>query len=433
MENPLRTEQVLLLVNLLYMRDIPPFKDISVWKGWTVGEIAGAVPATELLPRRDYGGLVTGAEWRDMLRAVQVDPALCQVVLLEVCREEGSGVSALFANPGAGEALVLFGGTAKGEWRDNFLGGGPTSARDGVSTPAQERALAWYRSLPLSEYAFITVGGHSKGGNKAKYIALLDNSPDRCLSFDGQGFSDEFFARYPREIARRQGVIENHNVDWDFVHLLLFDVGRSRFYQGQNIGGFLENHSPNSFFRFAPDGSARMVPGERSPEMDALDGFLDAYLRTAAGAEKSARLSMLGSLAETAAAGGGREELTHFLLRPDSLREWARFAACLSWYAQRRPQETAALGAALERFGMGELLCFVRLGERLMGWEHFDRLLAFLGRIGEGGGLAAALWEKPLSLIRETLDVDLNPSELMRLSGFLSQFAQARGELPTEF
>ena len=57
--------------------------------------------------------------------------------------------------------------------------------------------------------------GHSKGGNKAKYITLMDDTVDHCVSFDGQGFSDEFMETYSDEIAARQHKIENHNVDYD--------------------------------------------------------------------------------------------------------------------------------------------------------------------------------------------------------------------------
>lgn len=86
-----------------------------------------------------------------------------------------------------------------------------------------------YEELGLED-SYVTVTGHSKGGNKAKYITVLDSSVDRCVSFDGQGFSDEFMTEYQEQISQNQNKIENHNVDYDYVNLLLNDVGNKTYY-----------------------------------------------------------------------------------------------------------------------------------------------------------------------------------------------------------
>ena len=135
------------------------------------------------------------------------------------------------------------------EWKDNFQGGSVTDQPDGVSTLQQERALEWYQSQNLDGYDSVTVSGHSKGGNKAKYVTIMDDSVDRCLAFDGQGFSDEFIEKYEDKIAENQYKIHNHNVDGDYVNILLNDVGDKTYYKGYNYGDgkFLENHCPNTY------------------------------------------------------------------------------------------------------------------------------------------------------------------------------------------
>ena len=82
----------------------------------------------------------------------------------------------------------------------------------------------------------------------------------KCVSFDGQGFSDEFVQQYGDEIAMRQHKIHNHNVDYDYVNLLLNEVGEITYYHGQDIGegGFLENHCPNTLMKFQDSGSFTM-------------------------------------------------------------------------------------------------------------------------------------------------------------------------------
>ena len=133
------------------------------------------------------------------------------------------------------------------------MGGAATGEEDQVSTAQQKNGLEWYRSLGLSEhFCKITVTGHSKGGNKAKYIALMDDSVSRCVSFDGQGFSDEFVKHYKDRICERQKVIENHNMEYDYVNILLNDVGRRFYYQGfaDKKRGILREHCINAFFWF---------------------------------------------------------------------------------------------------------------------------------------------------------------------------------------
>ena len=53
------------------------------------------------------------------------------------------------------------------------------------------------------------------------YIAILDDSVDRCVSFDGQGFSDEFYEKYADQIAHNKNKIVNCSAESDYVNFLL--------------------------------------------------------------------------------------------------------------------------------------------------------------------------------------------------------------------
>jgi len=245
-EQLLNEEQLLLLENLTYLIDDAPMKSLDTIYAETGedGEILSIeamldkIEIEKLEDNKEYGTYVTGEDWKKIFAAIQKDETLMNMKIITVAGDPGlaegkeraedslqeGALSAVFVNEETGEAVVAFRGTAEYEWKDNFLGGAPTTDPiDGVSTQYQRSALEWYQGLGLADagYTTITVIGHSKGGNKAKYIAILDTSVTRCISFDGQGFSDEFYGFYKREIAQRQYAITNYNVEYDYVNLLL--------------------------------------------------------------------------------------------------------------------------------------------------------------------------------------------------------------------
>ena len=156
--------------------------------------------------------------------------------------------------------------------------------------------MEWYKSayekLGLEDYT-VTVTGHSKGGNKAKYIGILSDTPDRAVSFDGQGFSDEFIEHYRRRIQKRQGIIENHNIDFDYVNILMNDVGRKTYYVGYDYGkhGFAESHCPNTFMNFGENGEYTMLvnPNGQRPEMQILDQFFNSLIRSGVSKKEQAQ------------------------------------------------------------------------------------------------------------------------------------------------
>ena len=329
------------------------------------------------------GGCMAGGGWQELLKAVRQYPRLMQMRIHQVFRDTlpggGGGLGALFLDVPAREAVVAFRGTARQEWQDNFQGGGYTDTPDRVSTWQQMRALNWYQSLGLEGY-FVTVTGHSKGGNKAKYITILDDSVDRCLSFDGQGFSDEFVDWYKVRILLRSSRIENHNAEQDYVHLLLNDVGTSVYYRGRDYGkgDFLKNHCPNAFL--LPDGQGGLHM-ERSclgqtQALYWLGKFVREYLRSLTRKKKLDLLDLLGKEAGKLADGEPREALLLTFLE-EQHREMAGDLVDYAFrYGQEHPEFSQAADWLLEQTGLGKLVWAVRLFRKM--WEMGeDRLLLF--------------------------------------------------------
>lgn len=125
-----------------------------------------------------------------------------------------------FAN-GDDVVVVYWGTTGPDEWYDNIIAG--DSSVEG--SKYQNEALAYIDALS-EKYSNITVTGHSKGGNKAQYVALMSDRVDRCVAFDGQGFSldfitDEFNAA---RIAQRRDIITVISSDHDIVNALIYEI-----------------------------------------------------------------------------------------------------------------------------------------------------------------------------------------------------------------
>lgn len=417
----LTTEEVLLLENLTYLRDPEGGHLIgSDCEGMTVGEYLDTINVNAYDPNVDYGSFIYGDEWKNMIQAIKNDPTLCDMVIQETHIDNaeggGGGGSILFTNDNTGEAVVAFRGTASQEWKDDFVGGGPTSAADGVSTPQQENALEWYQNI-YDEYGldnyYVTVTGHSKGGNKAKYIAILDDSVDRCFSYDGQGFSDEFFDVYKDLIAARQGVIDNYNLDNDFVNILLNDIGEKHYYKGFDIKGFQENHCPNSFFDFDENGNPIMVPSSQSEEMKMLDDFLNSYLRTLPPEEKAECLAFVGTLVEGGFNGEGMDFFKEMLFEGDNNVIAGKLLAFMVKYEQENPEFGEAVRSVMEQCGLGKALKIVDAAKWILKWKYSDELLTIAGV--ELSQLPDWLIKKLADFIKDKTGMELTNDELRQL------------------
>ncbi len=142
--------------------------------------------------------------------AVSRNKATASVRLIDFTLSD-RGLNAFAFSDTYGNISVVFRGTGAGEWIDNGMGlsGIPNQntyvsysgsvTRITVSTDhatlQQVEALNWFCKAAhkngWGSDCRITVSGHSKGGNKAQFITMHSEMIDRCISFDGQGFSPE--------------------------------------------------------------------------------------------------------------------------------------------------------------------------------------------------------------------------------------------------
>ena len=397
----LNIKQILLLENLMYATPrIGTFPSKDSFEGQTVGEWINSMDINSASFKSNDAFMNT-REWLQILHAVMKEEAVLKMTILTTHVDNspggGGGQSAVFIDDDTMEVVFAFKGTEGAmEWADNFRGGNATD------TTQQMNALQWYRDtyreFELDDYD-VTVIGHSKGGNKSKYITLMDESVKRCLSFDGQGFSDLFIEKYRDLIAARQYKIENHNVDYDYVNLLLNDVGKTTFYVRFNTdGNLLENHCPNAFMKFDEDNNFELVvnPEGMAAEMTAMDELLNAMLRSMPLGQRDSTMNMLADVVNACfplGAKNTKDKLRNIVFSPDKVNEIAYLAAYLVRYEQEMPKMARMVRRLLEKFEMGELM---ETAEKIhgilngrkktpIGTFHFNRVINMVG--GAGGVL----------------------------------------------
>ena len=412
----LSTEQVLLLNNLMYMNSREPFKDMANYQGKTLGELVNDIDTGKFKSNIDYTTFTNGDEWRNIIESVRNDDKLCST-RIEASYDDGKGgMSILFNNTTDNEAVVVYRGTGSpSEWKDNFQGGSVTNQPDGVSTAQQEGALKWYQSQDLDGYDSVTVSGHSKGGNKAKYITVMDNSVDRCLSFDGQGFSDEFVNKYEGKIAENQYKIHNHNVDGDYVNILLNDIGDKTYYKGYNYGDgkFLENHCPNTYMKYDKDGNFVMVETSQNQDVQNLDKFLNSYLRSIPENERKDTMNLIGTMVEQAQNGGSANDLLSIFTEGNNTDSAAKLLAYFIKYGQEKPEMAESIRNVLNEMGYGDSIKYVDLVENILNDKNFDKYVDVADWIS--GKVPDGLLQLISSYIYKHYGIKLSKEQLRKL------------------
>ena len=189
-----KMDELLLLEQLTYMPDFFPLLSVLNADNETVREYLTQIDLDRLEDDAEFNSFMNGFDWKNILMAIRKKPNILDAYIaephLDTAYGGGGGISVVFLNDESREAVVAFRGTAANEWVDDF------DSANQIDSLQQINALEWYKSvyekLHLEEYS-VTVTGHSKGGNKAKYIAILNDTPARCVSFDGQGFRMSLF------------------------------------------------------------------------------------------------------------------------------------------------------------------------------------------------------------------------------------------------
>lgn len=98
------------------------------------------------------------------------------------------------------------------------------------TTTAQHEALKDFvktRRTMLNKYK-ISATGHSLGGNLAEFFTVysarvgLDDNIEQCVSLDGPGFSEDFFAEYGEEVNKMKDKMTHYS--WSAVGELLLPI-----------------------------------------------------------------------------------------------------------------------------------------------------------------------------------------------------------------
>jgi len=425
-----RTDELLLIEHLTYIPDMPPFFSILKGEGMTVGEFLSRTDINALDENVTYTTQMNGADFRNIFLAIGKNPSISDARIAEAHLDTafgaGGGISIVVVNDsdepgenGKHEAVVAFRGTAENEWTDDFEGAGQ------VDSLQQINALEWYKQVydkyQLENYN-VTVIGHSKGGNKAKYVTILNDTPFRCVSFDGQGFSDKFMEHYRKRIIKRQGMIENHNIDFDYVNILMNDVGEKTYYIGYDYGkfGFSESHAPNTFFDFGENGeyNIRVNPGGQRPEMQILDQFINSMIRSAVsekeGTETNYLVGMLVEKAFTLSNGGEISDFIAFLCdmigNPKYSDNVAYLLAYCILYSRKNPDLLGALRSIMTAFKAEEVLKIINMVDDLVTSKKLNALLGITDFLVVH--VNRPITKSIRSFVKKKYDVDLKPDQV---------------------
>lgn len=343
----LSAEELLFLSNLMHIKNETPFSEI--WKeeyvgkeGIDIGELIKGVDIQKL--ETEYGneifdGEISGAEWAAMLEKIKQNENICDLRLVDLEQDDKNALSVCLHNDKTGETYVVFRGTSAGEWPDNFEGGYV------ADTEQQRSALAF---VERQDYDNITVVGHSKGGNKAKYVALLSDKVEHCFSFDGQGFSPAFLEKYGPLIEVNKSKITCYALDFDFVNILLTDIYNEKFYvDGYGVDNFAQNHSPNSFF----NSQWKFDVCDQSDAMADMHKFINYIINTGDTDEVAALMDYLGNVVNFLMGKQppdytekySAEELRKYLLDPENSEELGLLIAYIVQYESTGDKITNAI------------------------------------------------------------------------------------------
>lgn len=227
----MRVEQAALLSNMVYFDDFVFDKTLSI--GENLKSFQEDTPTDWDRFVNGFGNsMINGSKkTQQIANAICCDSELANLKIIEGTRKAPKDtipVMMALENQDKKELMFVFRGTNGMEWLDNSTG------LQQESTILQRHALKFVDTVltnsDYSDYKIIATG-HSKGGNKAKFVTIMDDRIDECISFDGQGFSNEFCEKYNEQISKNSGKIFNHNADADPVNVLGNTIGKSKFYR----------------------------------------------------------------------------------------------------------------------------------------------------------------------------------------------------------
>jgi hypothetical protein len=229
----LSNAQLLMLDTLIYTDDVS--------EGKSVGEIIAKI---EKDGYDSNACEMSSSEWKTLVVSIKNEPELLNYKVTNYVNDKSTGMRAACfvddtSNPT--DVNVVFRGTSGNyEWHDNGEGGYLSD------TDQQQKAADYVNTLPENYGNDMTVTGHSKGGNKAQYVTIATDRIGKCISYDGQGFSEEFLEKYKNEIAEKSNRIVSIAASNDFVNCLLYSIAGTTIYiETEAQDKFKYNHKPN--------------------------------------------------------------------------------------------------------------------------------------------------------------------------------------------
>lgn len=408
----LTTEQLCYINNLVYA------ESPSLYSGGNGGTRTVGDVVRLLDPAKNDDAFIKPEEWARMKEEILADPQLCRLEIKNGYHDKSTGdAGCLLVDPVTNEATIAFKGTGGNEWRDNAEGGTYTdNPRDNTITTQQQKALDYVEGLDLSGYDNVTVTGHSKGGNKAKLVALMNDEIDSCASFDGQGFSDEFMEAHRDDIAANQHKIVNHNVDGDFVNPLLNDIGETHYYEGQRLEQNLgRNHCPAVFF----DNSGGLSECEQSEAMREMDYFLNSLLRSVDDDQKKDLLDFTGEMMHAALGrGGSTDKIMELISDPRYADELGYIVAYTIRYEQETGRITDVLPGVLEDCGLSQFNDIIDTARDVLNNDFICGLVKNVMKLGDD------VPDWLIDMVRDKFDLDLTNDQIRQILNVCAHTAE---------
>lgn len=332
-------------------------------KGKTIEEILSEY-TEDRLKAMETSSTSEDADRAAVIRYLQNSDNVKNLVLDDTMEDaSGKRLALCFTEPGSeGEALVAFQGTTAKEWGDNVEG---ATVAD---TQRQIEALDYIESLP---YDNITVTGHSKGGNKAMYVAITSDKVNRCVSMDGQGFSQEFMDKYAAEIEEKGQIISNYSIKTDYVHVLLFQPPGSNQIscEGYRIGKDIKrHHQPFTYFQIDENGQIVLdkdgkplvttkingQPIQDDPSVVMIHGFTAFVMNIATPEDKEKIVNLIATLADMMMGeDSSMEEIQNYLL--NNMDNLSLVLAYLVKYMDTYNLSSDEIDALLQCLGLNSL------------------------------------------------------------------------------
>ena len=270
----LSNAQLLMLDNLIYFD--------GCQDDCTVEEIINRIEKKWENDETFTGSLMDHTETGSFIAMVKKDKTLMNYTVKNYHQDSTGMRAACFVddqdNPT--DVNVVFRGTVESyEWGDNAKGAFLSD------TEIQKKAANYIKTVSKSYGDYLTVTGHSKGGNLAQYVAIFTDSIARCVSFDGQGFSREFIEKYKDEIKKRANSIVSISASGDYVNCLLYPIAGSRIYiENEPQKDFIKNHSP--FILLDENGNLRRE-GKQSDLSKLINDYTTYLLSSLDGPERA--------------------------------------------------------------------------------------------------------------------------------------------------